>query len=470
MKSILLAIPEKHSLDALYPPVGLLYLAAVARNNGHEVRVMDGQIVGNETILKEFGQRKYDYFGTTILSPLREDSYALIRKTKQIRPECIVIAGGVHVSILPKQTMHHVPEIDIAVIGEGEETLSDILSGKPLPDIYGIWYRNGDGVYKTQPRKSLEVNCISIPAWDLIDIKAYRSFEEIVVDGEKLGSMLTVYSSRGCTGKCSFCSTWWIWKRWRQFSADRFVDEIEQLYRRGINHFFFADDSMINNEEFIEFFYDEIRRRKLKIHFKISCRVDKINYHVANIMRKAGCYEAHVGFESGSQRILDAMGKGITVEQNIRAAESLHRAGIRVYALMVIGHIDEDVNSINETIDFLNEIRPTVVASMNGLMLLPGTKDYQRCKKESFIADDFWLGDEPFKIYTGTFSLQELMLIRKMINHRFKIWSRRWLHIQAILYIPNDYLSAFRLWFPFRQTLRLYDIFRKVFRRFITIW
>lgn len=455
MKSILLAVPHEHSLDALYPPVGLLYLAAATRTHGHEVKVMVGQVVGDEAILKEFEKKYYDYFGTTILTPLREASYDLIRNIKRMRPECTIIVGGPHVSILPEQTLRHVPEIDIAVIGEGEETLAEILSGKSLENIAGILYRKGTNLYRTKQRASLHPNCIPMPAWDLIDLTPYRSYEKIVIDGKELGPMLTVYSSRGCTGSCSFCSTWWVWKRWRQISAVQFAEEIEYLYQRGINHFFIADDSMINTEDFVDVFLEEIQQRKLKIHFKIACRADKITPHIAHALKQAGCYEVHVGFESGSQRILDAMGKKITVEQNIQAAEALRKAGIRVYALMVIGHIDETLESINETIDFLERIKPDVVASMAGLMLLPGTRDYQRAKREGFISDDFWLGKEPFLYYTKNFSREELLLIREAITRRRKIRSRNSLKFQIIWQKVKGFKNIMNpkfIWWKIRQS------------------
>lgn len=427
----LLALPHKHSQDALYPPVGLLYLAAAARDHDHEVCVLDGQIVGDEAILEEFNRPGYRYFGTTILSPLREHSYNLIRQIKCVRPESIVIVGGAHVSILPEQTMRHIPEIDIAVVGEGEQTMVEILSGKDLKDIPGIWYRKGGKLLKTPQRAPLEPSAIPIPAWDLIDITAYRSYEEIVIDKRTLGPMLAVYSSRGCTGSCSFCSTWWVWKHWRQISAARFVDEIEYLYEKGIDHFFIADDSMINTCQFVEAFSAELQRRNIQIYFKIACRADKITPTIAHTLKQAGCYEVHIGFESGSQRILDAMGKKITVDQNVRAADAVRQAGMRVYALMIIGHIHDDINSINETINFLKMIKPEVVASMNGLMLLPGTRDYQHAKREGFISDDFWLGKEPYKIYTVVFSEQELSDVRYMIDNQKKILSRRLLPIQV---------------------------------------
>lgn len=439
-KKILLAIPQKHSLDALYPPTGLLYLASIALKNGHHVKVIDGQIEGDDVILQEI-KEGYDYFGTTILTPLRQYSYSLVKKIKQLSPECVTIAGGAHVSVLPIQTMTFIKEIDIVVIGEGESVFSEIISGKALTDIAGIVYRKNGEIVKNKLHSLLSVENIPIPAWNLISLDKYKSYEEIYIEGIKLGPMLTIYSSRGCMGKCSFCSTWRIWRQWRQLPVKRFVDEIEILYNKGINHYFIADDSMIDNPEFLKKFSDELRCRQMKIYYKIACRADKVTHTTAEYLKKTGCYEVHVGFESGSQKILDAIGKGITVEQNIKAAEILHAHELKVYALMLIGHFEENVCTINETIKFLHKIKPDSIASMFGLMILPGTKDYQRAKKEKIIDDEFWLTDEPYKMHYGNFSTLEARALIHLINSRKHIYCRATILLQTFFHNPKYLIS-----------------------------
>jgi len=457
MKRIFLGIPAKHSLDALYPPTGLLYLASVARNQGHHVKLVDGQMVGDEALLKEFATEKFDYFGTTILTPLREESYLLIRRIKSVHPDCVTIAGGAHVSILPEQTMKHVPEIDIIAVGEGEGILTDILSGKSLESIPGIWYRRGDDIISTSTRKPMDVNEIPLPAWDLIDINRYKAFEKVTVNGVALDQkpFLTIYSSRGCTGCCSFCSTWWVWRKWRQLSVQRFADEIEYLYQRDVEHFFIADDSMINNAEFVEDLADELSKRNIHIYCKIACRADKITERVVNALKRIGCYEIHVGFESGSQKILNSMGKGLTVEDNIRAADIIRNAGIKIYALMIIGSLHEDIESINETIEFIKLIKPDVIASMGGLMLLPGTRDFRQAARANFVSEEYWLGNNSYPMYTKNFSHMELKFISFAVRNKIKIWSKNTLYLQLIIpFIVNRVLRLSNGFFQFIQTFQ----------------
>lgn len=436
MSNILLAIPRQHSLDALYPPVGLLYLAAAARNAGHEVTVVDGQIDGDDKILQVLQEGTFHYFGTTILTPLRNFSYDLIKKVRGVDSRCVIIAGGPHVSILPEQTLRHVPEIDIAVLGEGEATLVEILSGKSLGDIPGICYRAGDRVVKNKRAGMIDPAKLPMPAWDLIDICRYRSFEEVVVDGQVLGPMLTIYSSRGCAGACSFCSTWWVWNCWRQLPSEHFFREIKYLYDRGIDHFFIADDSMIGNEAFVVELAEAVAGAGLALHLKVACRADMVTETVARALKQAGCYEVHVGFESGSQKILDAVGKKITVQQNIDAALTLKRAGLKVYALMVVGSLEEDIDSINETIDFLKIINPDVLCSMGGLMLLPGTRDYEKAKKLGVVDDGYWLGSGQYPVYTGKYSSRQLRYIMGKIQRREKVRNNLeiWIGAQLVYY------------------------------------
>jgi radical SAM superfamily enzyme YgiQ (UPF0313 family) len=236
------------------------------------------------------------------------------------------------------------------------------------------------------------------------------------------------------------------------------VDEIDRLVSLGVRHFFIADDSMISDENFVLEFADEIGRRELSIKFKIACRADKLTPTIADALKRSGCYEAHVGFESGSQKVLDALGKKLKVADNIRAAETLHNAGIRVYALMILGSTGEDVQSLNETIDFLNRIRPDAMATMGGLMLLPGTRDYQRAVKEGLLNDDFWLGADPFMYYTKNFSRPELILIGRCVEDRRHLWRRRLLHLQFALYYPADYAQVMNVGRLYGRFLRVYSL------------
>jgi radical SAM superfamily enzyme YgiQ (UPF0313 family) len=164
----------------------------------------------------------------------------------------------------------------------------------------------------------------------------------------------------------------------------------------------------------------------------------------------------HVGFESGSQRVLDAMGKGVTVEQNRRAAEIIRAAGMRVYALMVIGSVAESVESINETIDFLNAVQPDVVASVGGLMLLPGTRDFRQAVREGVVREDYWLGDGTYEFYTKTFSREELALLALAVSRRTKLLGPRFMHPQLMLTHPLTYASIIGPHVPLvRDALRI---------------
>ena len=446
-RRVLFGVPEHFSLEgALYPPSGLLSLAAAVRAAGHVAGIVDGQIVGEDRVVAACGEGGYDVFGTTILTPLRASSFALVRKIRAAHPSCLIVAGGAHVSLLPEETLRQVPEIDIVVIGEGEATLVDLLAGTDPADVPGVCFRRAGEILRTAPRPPLDPAAIPIPAYDLIDVTPYRSYEDVVVDGEPLAGapFMTIYSSRGCTGSCSFCSTWRVWRRWRQLPPSRFVDEIELLVGRGVRHFFIADDSMISEEAFVLAFADELARRGLRIRYKIACRADKITPAIAVALRRSGCYEVHVGFESGSQRILDAMNKGVTVAQNVEAARVLHAAGLRVYALMIVGSADETIETFNETVAFLNAIRPDVVATVGGLMLLPGTRDWQRAVREGLVDPEFWRGPEPFPYYTRTFTVPELKLLTYAMERRITIRSRRWL--SAIMFARFPIVVAETLW------------------------
>ncbi len=454
MASILLAVPSEHSLEgALYPPAGLLYLAAYAIPHGHKVTVIDGQVQGDEAVYREIVENKYDYFGITILSPMRHNCFLMIKKIKELSPSTAIIAGGAHPSLMPKDVLGQHPEIDIAVIGEGEETLLEILDGRNLEDIPGIAFkRNGEGGGEETAvnplREPMDVERIPIPAWHLIDIHRYKSYEERYIDGKPLGPMLTIYSSRGCTGKCSFCSTWRVWRKFRQMSARRFVDEVRLLYDQGIDHFFIADDSMISNLEFVKDFCRLLQEEGMRIHYKIACRADKITDEIAAYLKESGCYEVHIGFESGSPKILSAMNKMIDVEQNKLAAGYVRKHGMGVYALMLFGHFGEDVQSMNETIRFLREIRPDGMGTMGHLMILPGTVDFNRAVKLGYVDRDFWNTEAHYLPWYGTFTPKQFGRIMYFVQTGKTIWSKSLLRWQYKLYKSLDRIFGARKLLP----------------------
>lgn len=329
--------------------------------------------------------------------------------------------GGAHPTIMSGQILDQYSYVDYVVCGEGEETLLELAQEKAPAQINGLAYREGGIAIKNPPRKYCKnLDDLPFPAWHLVDLKRYPARDSGVIRGIDLAkeTRVSIIFSRGCKGHCDFCSSWWIWKGWRHRSSKNMVDEIEMLYTdHGIRHFCFADDAMTVDRQATIELCDEIVARKLSIAFHVTTRTDCVDALVLQKLKEAGCYKIAFGIETGSPHLLEQMGKEndiATAELAIRLAKE---AGITVTALMIVGNVGETSQTVKETINFLRRVRPDELGCVGGLWVLPGTKLYQDCKRSGFINDDFWLSNEPYKLYTQEYSARELARLQMLINN-----------------------------------------------------
>lgn len=421
MKRVLLVNPhETRQSGFTNPPIGLLYLAGTLLENGIDVRVVDGCLEGKQAIRRALEEYAPSHVGITALTPGRLRAVEIADMAKNSDPAITVIMGGVHPTIMYQQMMEHYPAIDYIVLGEGEKTCLEIVQGIDPRNIPGIVYRNGSSIVKTPQREILaNLDDIPFPAWHLVDLQRYPAIGRGTVNGVKLHKepRISVIFSRGCSGHCNFCSTWWIWRKWRHRSAGNMIGEIELLYHRfGIRHFCFADDAMTVDRQAAIELCDLILQKGLKIAFHACTRTDCVDSELLNKLKAAGCYQIAFGIETGSPLLLDKMGKANDVETSEKAIRLAKEAGIAVTALMIVGNVGETWDTIKQSKDFLKKTRPDEVGCTGGLWIFPGTKLYRDAMKNGFIDDKFWLTSEPYKIYTLEHSLENLAIMEKHLH------------------------------------------------------
>ncbi len=421
MTRILLVNPHETFQEGYTnPPLGILYIAGMLLKHGFEVRVVDGCLEGRAAVRKAITEFRPDMVGVTCLTPGRKKAIEVASMAKEIDPSVKVVMGGAHATIMYEQMMAHYPQVDYIVLGEGENACLEIAQGRDPSEIAGIVYRDNGKIVKTAARKHVEnLDDLPFPAWHLIDLSKYSPRGMGIVNGINLTKepRISVIYSRGCTGHCSFCSSWWIWKGWRHRSACNMVDELEMLNKEfGIKHFCFADDALTIDRQATIDLCDEIMARKLNIAFFATTRADCVDEEVLRKLKEAGCYELTFGVETASRSLLKKMGKECEVEHAEKAIRLTEAAGIRSGALLIVGNVGETDETIAETLDFLRETQPSKLGYTGGLWILPGTKLYNDCKKQGFIDDDFWLGDEPYKQYTLEHSPEEISRYEHMLN------------------------------------------------------
>jgi len=333
------------------------------------------------------------FVGTSCLTPGRHNSFKVLSQAKLLLgDQCRTIIGGPHADIMAEQIRDNYPFIDYIVKGEGEKTLFSVIMDTII-DIGKSSSPDGNCIINTEPL--LDINSIPFPAWDLAHLESDRYIGNADI-------RVPIIASRGCKGHCTFCSTWKFWKKYRVRKAENIVNEIEYIVNNfNKKHFVFEDDSLSCNINTSKEILNSIIEHNLGIKFFATMRADGIDDELAQLLKEAGCYGVSIGFESGSQKVLDIYKKGITVEQNIQAAKTVKSSGLQLCALMIYGGVLEGPETSSENRKFIEEIKPDNVGTLSQLWILPGTHLYYLMKKEGFIDDSYWLGSQPYYVYKG---------------------------------------------------------------------
>ncbi|MGB9719875.1 MAG: B12-binding domain-containing radical SAM protein [bacterium] len=392
MIDILLVNPaEKGGFFEKMPPLGLASLASFLEENGLSVKIIDFEIEKKplEHWLSFYQPKFLGISGTT---HTRFESFKLARQAKTFNKEMVTIYGGINATFTANETLRNIPEIDFVVRGEGEEVLLELLktfnTDQKFEKIRGLSFRMNDTIINNPPGSRLHLDSLPQPAYHLLEMKKYEMKMEFV---KKKG--ISVITSRGCLYRCSFCSASRMFNNLLTVrSAKNIVDEIEKLLEQY--HFQaikFFDSALTLDREHIETLCDEIIARNLHFPWECEVRVGTADEPLLEKMRRAGCYYVDIGIESASQKVLDLMRKGITVEQSQKLLEICHQLGFKVKAFFSFGHISETMADVEKTFEFIEKNRSiiTTVASGAGIRIYPGTylEDYAR--KNNLLPPDF---------------------------------------------------------------------------------
>jgi len=321
------------------------------------------------------------------------------------------VLGGPHVTFTAKETLSNYSFVDYVVRGEGEFTMLELVKsikkGEEPKSVLGLSYRAKSGVIKeNRPRPPLmNLDALPMPAYHLLPMSKYT------FQGYRFATMVT---SRGCPFKCVFCSSSRICgKRWRGHSAERVVNEIEFLTDRyKIKFIEFLDDTFTFDKNRVKEICNEIANRGIDVMWTGSSRVNLFNRELALKIKSAGCQIVYFGVESGSQRILNLMKKGITLEQSVKAIRLAKEVGINTVASFILGMPDESVEEANATIKFATRLSPDY-AQFTICTPYPGTELYDYAVKNNLLLTRDWSKYDTLtpvmKTKIGTQKLRELL-------------------------------------------------------------
>lgn len=418
------------------PPLGIASLAAFVREKGYLVDVVDSLSLNfqDEDIVRKVGMLRPKVVGFSALTMNYHRALACAREVRGSFPDILVILGGHHATIMPREIVRDADCFDLIVIGEGELTLLDILQKYKslgfqraqllenldlLSGITGIAYRGKQGVIVNKKRELIEdLDSLPFPARDLLPMRRY-----IPLPNQYLRlPVVHMTAIRGCPFSCSFCSNNAVFgRKIRAISPQRVVDEIEHVMNvYGAREISFWDDTMTANRKWIEGFCDEIIRRAIDVTWTGYSRVDTVDLPLLKKMKAAGCWNLFYGFEAGDQKLLNNISKGITLEQIRQANQWTKESGIEVRGSFMLALPGETPALAQKTIDFAKELNPDY-AQFSLTTPYPGTKLWEEAEKYGTLYKDFrdyqlW---SPVFIPYGYKSKDEILQMEKKAVREF---------------------------------------------------
>ncbi|SDT85682.1 B12-binding domain-containing radical SAM protein [Desulfobacula phenolica] len=355
---VLLVVYDNDSYIHWFPQ-GLAYIAAVLKQDGYDVEIyhQDVHHYPDEHLTAYLDRNKFDIIGVSIIAGYYQykkllDISSAIGKSKQ-RPELFII-GGHGPSPEPEYFLEKTGA-DVAVIGEGEETVLELFEAfanhKPLDNIKGIAYRNGREVV-VNPRRELikDIDSIPWPSYELFPIEYYRLLR--MPHCSHSDFIMPLLSGRGCTFKCNFCYR--MDKGFRPRSAGAIVEEIQYLKKEfNISYIAFSDELLMSSKQRTMEICESFLKAELNIKWDCNGRLNYATPEVLSVMKRAGCVFINYGIEAYDNEVLKKMNKALSIRQINQGIEATLSAGISPGLNMLFGHIGDNKDSLNAAVDFL---------------------------------------------------------------------------------------------------------------------
>lgn len=389
-KKITLVFPGKKEKSTIFGvamrlPLSILSIAAYMEKKGYEVSVLDARV-------KEFHTHDFSndicvgisnsFSGINIAYGLK-----VAQHIRSKHPEIQLIWGGIHPSFDPKQTVEN-PLVDFVVKGEGEESFYQLVEALRKKEfnfeqIKGIAYKKDAKIIENPDMPFLNLADLPMAAYHLVNIDYYPH----------VLSYFDYQSSRGCPSKCGFCyNLKFCNSKWRAKPAEKVIRELAYLFKKyHVKEFLFMDDNFFVDKERVRKICKGMIKNKINATWVACCRLDYFsNYDIdfLNLLKKSGCQQIAFGAESGSQKMLDFIKKGITAEQTIKAVELCKEANIIPNLSFIAGLPKEDLQDVMLTLDIYDKIKKiNPYAKINAIGLyspFPGTMLYDKAITEGF--------------------------------------------------------------------------------------
>lgn len=375
-------------------PLGLAYLASNLRQNNIKVEIIDAGAMNLSLnhLVDYIVAKNPEHVGISAVTIEMFSAAELAQLIKEKNPRIKIILGGVHLTAAPIETMKKYPQFDIGIIGEGEITLPHLIKvladKSSLDKVNGIVCRANGEIVTTQEREPIyDLDSFPSPAWDLIP--GFPTKYSPATYASHKGPTCSILTSRGCGHKCTFCFQGSMGRILRFHKTEYVISTIKHLYKTyGIRDFRILDDQFLANKKRVFDICQILIRENPDITFSCLARINTINPEILNLLKRAGCRQISFGIESGSQRILNLIKKGITLEGVSKAVELTQKEGIRTLGYFMMGFPTETEKNIQETINFACSLMLDDI-SFFFLTPFPGTEIYRTAHQHGIFYNDW---------------------------------------------------------------------------------
>ena len=366
------------SATAVRPPLDLAYLAAVARKHGANPVIRDYPAAGQgwEDYARDLAELKPALLAVSVTTPTLAGDMEAVARAKQAGV-ALTVAKGAHFLTEAERVMAAHAALDIAIIGEYEETFAEIVAGRPLAEIAGIAWRDSGTVRRNPARGFIsDLNALPFPARDLLDNDLYRRPDT----GER---QTTVQTNRGCPSNCVYCLAGPVsGRQLRLRTPENIVAELREcVERHGIRNFFFRADTFTINKPWVLEVCRAIAAAGLEVDWVCNSRVDTLDEERLTAMKEAGCWLVSLGIEAGTEEGLRQIRKGATLDQARTAVRLCRRLGIKTFCFYMVGLPWDDEASIAATAAFAREL-DSDFAEFHLAVPFPGTDLYRIVEEE----------------------------------------------------------------------------------------
>ena len=412
-----------------YPPLGTIYAASLLRKSGFSVSLFDTNLRDNPfEIEKEIQDQKpsflviyddgFNYLTKMCLTNMREAAFDMISIGK--KHNCTVIVNSSDSTDHYKKYLNK--GADYVLLGEGEISLKELVfklvNNEQIDLLKGIVYKN-DLDYTINPKREVLKNLdeLPMPAWDLIDINAYK--EVWARSGKKF--TLNIATTRGCPYKCNWCAKPIYGVRYNSHSPEYITKLIAALKENySVTNFWMCDDIFGLKPKWVQNFNTALKEAELRITYTIQSRVDLLlKEDTIDALAESGLKEVWVGAESGSQKILDAMDKGTQLNQIYKATQLLKLKNIKVAFFIQFGYLNETKDDISKTIEMIKELQPDNIG-VSVSYPLPGTKFYEMVKDDLKFKSNWKDSDDLAMMFQGTFNSRFYKKLHRYVHKEYR--------------------------------------------------